>query len=122
MTVSQRRLAEKLLTGYFLRLMKRNGRTYYVLYDQKINPIMKVRRRTVKSFDRSIDPELQLWKRNIRGDISLNLATVRQLDGRSTLKRLYKKRNEINPCGNIYKNRIKKPKKVISDEKVNYLF
>jgi len=122
MTASQKLLITKLLTGHFLRKMKRGKSYLYVLYDAKINPIQKINSRTVEKIDRFIDPKIKLWKKNKNGDISLNLSSVRQLHGRSTIKKLYKHREQLQANGAIYKTRKKKAVKTKNDEKIYYLF
>lgn len=121
MTPSQKVLVSMLLTGHFLRLVKRQDKSWYVVYDAKVNPITKVRRSTVDKLDRFIDPKLKLWKKGKNGDLTLNLNTVRQLHGKNTLKKMYKQRPDIEVSGRIYKQR-KRNKKLKPNEKVHYLF
>lgn len=125
MTRSQKLLITKLLKGHFLRRVERSRRLWYVLYDEKINPLVKIQERTVKSIDVYYDPKkkMKLWKRNKHGDISLNLSMVRRLHGGNTIKKLYKRRLELDTAGDIYlkKGRTKKLNKE-QNEKVRYLF
>lgn len=121
MTVSQKILIKKLLTGHFLRRMMRRGKPKYTLYDKNINPILRIRPDTIEKLDRFLDPKLKLWKKNKHGDMTLSLTTVRQLHGKTTLKQLYKHRHQIEQTGAIYKTR-KKVTKTTANEKVYYLF
>lgn len=121
MTPSQKILIKKLLNGYFLRKMKRRQKEWYVLYDADINPIEKVNAATVDKIDRFIAPQIKIWKRSHRGNITLNLNMVRQLHGRHTIKQLYKQKDSLAINSSIYKTRQRR-KKIKHDEKVNYLF
>jgi hypothetical protein len=123
MTNAQKILITKLLKGFFLRKSKSRKGTCYVLYDAKINPIEKINARTVERIDRFIDPEIKIWKTSFKGNITLNLSMVRRLHGKSTIKKLYKMKDELDNNLRIYKTRNNKKKlKHINDEKVNYLF
>lgn len=124
MTPSQKIVIKKLLTGHFLRLVKRGSGSWYVLYDEKVNPISKVRAKTIDKLDRFLDPDQKLWKKDKNGDMTLNLNTVRQLHGKSTMKQLYKKRKDIESSGPIYKQRKanKKLNQKQVNEKISYLF
>jgi len=123
MTNSQKILIAKLLTGHFLRKTKHKGKTCYVLYDAKINPLEKIHERTVDQIDKFIDPEIRIWKKDRHGNITLNLNSVRQLHGRSILKQFYKKRHELADTSRIYKSRNHRKKiKTEANEKVHYLF
>jgi len=122
MTPAQKILIGKLLTGHSLRRMKRRGKTWYVIYDERVNPVMKVRSATVKGLDKFIDPKLKLWRKNKLGDSVLNLSTVRQLHGRTILKTMYKNRDQITDTGRLYKQRISKQPKKNIDEKNYSLF
>ena len=122
MTASQKILIKKLLTCHFLRKLTRKRRTWYVLYDAKINPVMKVRERTVDSLDKYIDPDIKIWKQNKHGDISFNLAMIRRLHGRHTMKKLYKQKHTLDAVGPLYKRKNKAIKKNEANEKVYYLF
>lgn len=122
MTTTQKKLVAKLLSGHFLRYFKRGGKDWYILYDAKVNPLQKIYCRTVDKIDRFMDPDIKLWKRNKDGDMSLNLSMVRRLHGRNTIKRLYKKKLEVNSDDRIYKKRISKIKRKTDNEKANTLF
>ena len=121
MTPSQKILMSKLLCGHFLKKFSLRGKSWYVLYDEKISPLQKIRTGTVDKIDRFMDPDLKLWKKSKDGRISLNLSTVRQLHGRHTLNRMYKKKSEADANSPIYKRK-SKTKKKISNEKVHTLF
>lgn len=84
-----------------------------------MNPVLKVRTRTVEQLNRYIK---KLWKKNKHGDITLNLNTVRQLHGRHTIKKMYKQREQLTASGAIYKQRNKQTKKQKADEKIYNLF
>lgn len=123
MTSSQKILIIKLLTGHFLRKTRSKGKTCYVLYDAKVNPLEKVNERTVKLIDRTMDPSIKIWKINSQGNITLNLNMVRQLSGRYLLKRFYKKRASLTETNRIYKSRNHRKKvKATTNDKVQYLF
>lgn len=122
MTQSQKILVTKLLTGHFLRKMKRRGKEWYVLYDAKINPLEKVNTATVENIDRLMDQKL--WKKDKKGTITLSLSVVRQLHGNCLIKRLYKQKDSLDTNFSIYKSRNSRRKliKKETNEKVRYLF
>lgn len=124
MTPSQKILIKKLLTGHFLRVTKSRGKKCYVLFDAKINPLVKINARTVDRIDRLIDPEIKIWKKSRYGDITLNLSMVRQLNGHHTIKRLYKQKDLLDTKESIYKSRERRKRilKNETNEKVHYLF
>jgi hypothetical protein len=123
MTNAQKILITKLLKGFFLRKSKSRKGICYVLYDAKINPIERINSKTVERIDRFIDPDIKIWKTSAKGNITLNLSMVRRLHGKSTLKRLYKMKDDLNSNVRIYKTRNNKKKlKNTNDEKANYLF
>jgi hypothetical protein len=109
--LSQKNLIKKLLKGCFLRKDFRYKKEFYILFDEKRNPLCKVRPVTVTSLDRFIDPKIKIWKKNKRSDISLNLSMVRRLHGRNTIKAFYKKRDQLETSNNIYKQRPRKIRK-----------
>jgi len=120
MTPAQKKIASLLFTGHFLRLVRRRDKSWFVLYDQKVNPILKISTRSVQGWDRYLDPKQKLWKHSPKGMLTLNLSTVRSMHGKSTLKTLYKKRNELAVTGPVYKQKTKKQKG--QNEKVHTLF
>lgn len=116
----QRKLIAKLLQGYFLRRFRRGDRSWYVLYDQKVNPIEKVNCRVVDKMDRFLPREIELWKRDKHGNLSLNLSMVRRIDGRNPIKKMYKRREELANNEPIHQRRTKKTKS--TNEKGSLLF
>ena len=125
MTASQKILIKKLLSGHFLRATKSKGKSCYVLYDAKVNPLEKIKARTVDTIDRLIDPEIKIWKKSKKyGNITLNLSMVRQLNGHHTIKRLYKQKDSLDLNDTIYKTRGRRKRIIKNDtnEKVHYLF
>lgn len=122
MTGPQKSLIIKLLTGHYLvKGGNRGKRDGYYLYDAKGNVLTSVRARTVDKLDRFIDPEIKIWKTDKHKRITLNLSMIRRLHGKTSLKKLYKIREELKDPGFIYKSR-KKNKKPASNEKNYYLF
>jgi hypothetical protein len=123
MTHSQKILITKMLTGHFLRKQRRGKKEWYVLYDEKVNPKDKVNCKTVDGLERMMNPGKSLFKKDKHKNITLNLNTVRQLHGRTTIKRLYKQKVELLNNHTIYKARNNRKKiKKIDNEKVSYLF
>jgi len=110
------------VNGHFLRRQKRGKAQLYILFDAAVNPVQKIHARTVEKIDRFIDPEIKIWKKNKHGDMSLNLAQVRKLHGKNTIKQLYKKRLELNTEGAVYKKKIKQSKNQQVNEKAYRLF
>lgn len=111
-----------MLKGYFLRQQKRGKKTVYVIYDAKVNPISRVKPNIIKSLTKQVPAKIELFKYNRNKDITLNLAMVRQLHGNHLIKRFYKKRNELDIAGAIYKKRKSTKQKIQQDEKICYLF
>lgn len=125
MTMSQKILIKKLLTGHFLRATKSKGKPCYVLYDAEVNPLERVKARTVDTIDRLIDPEIKIWKKSKKyGNITLNLNMIRKMNGHHTIKRLYKQKVSLDTNNSIYKTREgrKRITKNDANEKVYYLF
>lgn len=117
MTTVQTKLIAALLAGHFLMRSKR----CYTLFDEALNPLQRVRFRTVDKIDQYMDPKKKLWKKDKKGRITLNLASVRQLHGRSIIKKLYKKTIKVDITGSLYKTKKRKAKTALN-EKINYLF
>lgn len=91
MTATRKDIIEKLLQGYYLRSwLNRNRISCYRLYDPKGNPIKNVDAKTIDTLDRFIDPKIKIWRIIKPGKITLNLAMVRRLHGKSFLKKAYK--------------------------------
>ncbi len=121
MTKTDLHILSLLLKGHFLRQQKRGRKTVYVIYDEKVNPIRRVKTNFIRSMDRRVPTEIELWKFNRNRDITLNLSMVRRLHGNNLIKRLYKKRNELEIISTI--NRRKPSQKNIqANEKILYLF
>lgn len=120
MTGAQKKLIGYLVLGYFLRRVKHRRREWYVLYDPLVNPIMRIRERTVYSLDQFIDPKYKIWRYTKHRDMYFDLRVIRQLHGNTVFKRAYKAKDQVH-TGSIYKSRQKKAKKV-TDEKVYSLF
>lgn len=112
MTRSQKILITKLLTGHFLV----RSRDRYTLYDEKVNPIIRIREKTFRAIDQFIDPKIKIWKTDKRDRITLNLSMVRRLHGKSTLKKLYKQRTQLDTSGTIYKPKQRTAKKIINEK------
>lgn len=120
MTKAQQKIVKYLLTGHFIRTQRRGKKTVCVLYDAKINPVIKIRYTTFKSLTKLVPEEIELLKQSKKGDISINLSEVRKLHGNHTIKKLYKQRDQLQTTGTIYKTR--QSRKKVKDEKVCYLF
>lgn len=117
MTAAQKKIVTLLLSGHFLV----KSRKCYTLYDEKVNPVQRIRHRSIQRLDQFIDPKMKLWKKDKAGRMTLNLNTIRQLHGKTTLKQLYKRKMSIDTTQPIYKLRTKKVKQT-HNEKANYLF
>jgi len=122
MTAAEQHIVKLMLKGHFLRQQKRGKKTVYVIYDEKINPISRVKPNFIKSLTKTVPPKIELFKRNNCDDISLNLSMVRRLHGNHLIKRFYKKRKELDTAGAIYKKRKSTKKNIKADEKIYSLF
>jgi len=120
MTRAQKHIITLLLTGHFMRVQRRGKTNTVVLYDKKINPVTKIRFSTFKSIEKLVPHTIDLLKKSKKGDISLNLSEVRKIHGNHTIKKMYKQRDQLQATGTIYNKRSRK--KVITNEKVCYLF
>lgn len=120
MTGAQKKLIGYLVKGYFLRRIKHRSKKWYVLYDPQVNPIIRVRERTVDSLDQFVDPKFKIWRYDRNRDQYFDLRVIRQLHGNTVFKRAYKTKDQVH-TGSIYKSRQKKAKK-LTDEKVYSLF
>jgi hypothetical protein len=89
MTKTQKILVKHLLNGHYLRKWVNVNRTRcYRLYDASCNPVSNHGEKTVNGIDRRLP--YKLFKSH-KGKLSLNLSHVRQLHGRTWIKREYKK-------------------------------
>lgn len=116
MSPSQTKLIVALMSGHFLVKSKK----CYTLYDAKVNPLQRIRFKTVDKIDQFIDPKMKLWKENKRKRITLNLNTVRQLHGKNMIKRIYNGKAKPDACGPIYKQRARNVK-TFKTEQLNLL-
>lgn len=90
MTELRKHIIDSLLIGGYLVSWKNHRGTYcFRLYNQSGNPERNVRSATIKKLDRFIDPKIKIWKTDKAGRITLNLASVRKLHGRSYIKQQY---------------------------------
>lgn len=97
MNNSQKIVSQTLVQGGYLRnWLSISGKHMYRLYDSSGNPILNVRRKTVKNMEWEGDC---IFKEDKRGNITFNLQSVRKLDGRKGLKRIYKKNRKPNNFG-----------------------
>lgn len=90
MTTMRKHIIDRLLQGcYLISWKNNNGTACYRLYDAGGNPERNIRKATVKKLDQYIDPKIKIWKSDKAGRITLNLASVRKLHGRSYIKQQY---------------------------------
>lgn len=85
MTPEQKQLAFELLTGeYYLALKKRgNGKDAYMLYSGNQNPVRYYSMAIVRMFK-------MVLKTDKKKRLTANLSLVRQLHGKSHIKKTYK--------------------------------
>ena len=95
MTNTEKYIVTLLLKNHFIRAQKRGKRTVYVVYDDRINPIVKAKHNIISSLQYKVPNDIELWKYNRNNDISLNLNMVRRLHGNHLIKRMYKQRKEL---------------------------
>lgn len=88
MTEAQKNLVTDLLDGmYLLPTINRRGTHVYKLYRGNMNPVRYVKQKTVDN-----PPIWSVLKRDKKTDrITLNKSKVRQLHGKSFIKKEYKK-------------------------------
>lgn len=120
LTKLQKRLIVKLLTGHYLYKYKRKNKAWYVLFDATRSSVEKVSERVVFSMDQYLDPKIELWKKDKHGCITLNLSMVRRIDGRHPIKKMYKRRADLENTGRIHKPR--KRTKKSNEQESNLLF
>lgn len=109
MTWSQTILAKKLLKGFFLRRYTGRKKKGYTLFDAKVNPLEFISEKVKNGLGRFIRKDI--WKRSKNGGLTLNLNVIRQLHGNCTLKKLYKKRNDLDISGSVNTKRKSSSKK-----------
>lgn len=90
-TPTRRHLVSLLLSGhYIMSAPSPSGSACYRVYDPNGNVVWRVRHATVDRLDRTINPQIKLWRIVKPGRIYLNLSSVRQLHGNNFIKRIYK--------------------------------
>lgn len=88
MTELQHYLIECMITGdyYLMNRKSHSGRDGYMLYSGNMNPHHWFSQTTVKCIK-------GILKKDVKHRLTLNLSKVRQLHGKTLLKKLYKKSN-----------------------------
>lgn len=95
MNNSQKIVANTLMKGgYLRRWLSVNGTPIYILYNEGGNPILNVRRKSVEKLKWHSEDEL--FKEDEKGRITFNFQSVRKLDGRKQIKRMYKQKRMKN--------------------------
>ena len=89
MTADQKALIRDLFQGYWMRRSRNHNRKdVYKVYDEKGQLLTHLFPRTVEGIDK--DPMRSVFKGNPKVKITLNLANIRRMHGRSWLKQTYK--------------------------------